>query len=222
MPCYDREGIDIRTFFCLFLDSSQTKREECVVCECTAQMVRARSFLFIKCLAGVLLLLRVLLLVVREKKNKRLVVVQDTGNTMVDAQARYLLLHFRSLALRLAQRLESEDAAIGARMRSRLQHTVLAELDARHARRAGETVDKGSTIELCLRTRDGSKLASTTALTHVLLHELAHVACESIGHTDEFWDMERRLRRLARDEGAIDGRSTDKPVSVCGQNVSWF
>lgn len=156
------------------------------------------------------------------RRKRTLVVPSRTGDAVRDAQARHTLLHFRALALRLARRLGAEDPEAGARMQRRLQHAVLTELDHRHARRAGETVDKGSAIELCLRTRDGSELVSTVALTHVLLHELAHVACESVGHTDEFWDMERRLRRLAQEEGVVDGTSADRPVSVCGQNVSWF
>ena len=28
---------------------------------------------------------------------------------------------------------------------------------------------------------------------YVAIHELAHIACESVGHTDEFWDIFKKM-----------------------------
>lgn len=47
------------------------------------------------------------------------------------------------------------------------------------------SVNKGEQIVLCLRNKD--KLMDINTMTFVVLHEFAHLATESIGHTDEFW-----------------------------------
>ena len=48
--------------------------------------------------------------------------------------------------------------------------------------------NKGEKLAFCLDTeRSGGKLIDENTLTFVATHELAHVASESIGHTEEFW-----------------------------------
>lgn len=50
--------------------------------------------------------------------------------------------------------------------------------------------NKGEKIAFCLAKskRDDSELIDLNTLTFVALHELAHVATESIGHTPEYWN----------------------------------
>jgi hypothetical protein len=47
------------------------------------------------------------------------------------------------------------------------------------------SVNKGEKIVLCLRNKD--KLVDLNTMMFVVLHEFAHLATESIGHTEEFW-----------------------------------
>jgi predicted metal-dependent hydrolase len=47
------------------------------------------------------------------------------------------------------------------------------------------SVNKGEQIVLCLRNKD--KLMDVNTMMFVVLHEFAHLATESIGHTEEFW-----------------------------------
>lgn len=49
--------------------------------------------------------------------------------------------------------------------------------------------NKGEKIAFCLNTKknNAGKLIDLNTLTFVALHELAHVATKSIGHTPEFW-----------------------------------
>jgi len=48
--------------------------------------------------------------------------------------------------------------------------------------------NKGEKLAFCLNTKkNGGKLIDLNTLTFVALHELAHVATKSIGHTPEFW-----------------------------------
>lgn len=48
--------------------------------------------------------------------------------------------------------------------------------------------NKGDKIAFCLDTEKGSgNLIDDNTLTFVGLHEIAHIATESVGHTNEFW-----------------------------------
>lgn len=48
------------------------------------------------------------------------------------------------------------------------------------------TVNKGEEISLCLRSKGTNTLHDINVLMYVVLHELAHVACPEINHTDLF------------------------------------
>jgi hypothetical protein len=47
------------------------------------------------------------------------------------------------------------------------------------------SINKGEQIVLCLRNKDA--LVDINTMMFVVLHEFAHLATESIGHTEEFW-----------------------------------
>ena len=49
------------------------------------------------------------------------------------------------------------------------------------------SVNKGEKISICIRQTDNSFIKDNTVI-FVVIHELAHVMTESIGHTKEFWD----------------------------------
>lgn len=48
------------------------------------------------------------------------------------------------------------------------------------------TVNKGDEIALCLRSKNTGQLHDLNLVMYVVLHELAHVACPEIDHTDLF------------------------------------
>ena len=52
------------------------------------------------------------------------------------------------------------------------------------------TVNKGESIHMCLRQRDGpnEELVDENVIMFVALHEMAHVSTESIGHGPDFWN----------------------------------
>jgi hypothetical protein len=59
--------------------------------------------------------------------------------------------------------------------------------------------------------------APLDALVFVALHELAHVACDEIGHTPRFWDEFRYILDEATRIGAYSGH--DPHAVVCGRTV---
>ena len=85
------------------------------------------------------------------------------------------------------------------------------ELDNTVADTAAVTTGKRS-VRVCIQPG-----ASLDALVFVALHELAHIACDEIGHTPRFWDEFRYILDEATRIGAYSGH--DPRAVVCGRIV---
>jgi predicted metal-dependent hydrolase len=81
------------------------------------------------------------------------------------------------------------------------------------------SINKGEQIILCLRNND--KLVDINTLFFVVLHEFAHLATESIGHTEEFWDNFRWILEEAINIGLyIKQDFKIKNVEYCGMSIT--
>ena len=84
--------------------------------------------------------------------------------------------------------------------------------------------NKGEKIAFCLTKRKDSnenKLIDPNTLMFVALHELAHVATLSVGHTPEFWKNFKIILENAVEYGLyepIDYKK--KPTGYCGMTIS--
>ena len=83
--------------------------------------------------------------------------------------------------------------------------------------------NKGEKIAFCLdKNKNGSGgLIDPNTLMFVAIHELAHVASESIGHTEEFWKNFKFLLQAAEKINVykpIDYK--DDPQTYCGMKIS--
>jgi len=83
-------------------------------------------------------------------------------------------------------------------------------------------INKGEKIVFCLRSRDEKKeLVDLNTMTFVALHELAHIATESVGHTDEFWTNFKWILGEAINIGIYQDRDYKKsPQPYCGITIS--
>jgi predicted metal-dependent hydrolase len=84
------------------------------------------------------------------------------------------------------------------------------------------SINKGEKIVLCLRSRDGqNRLVELNVLMFVALHELAHVATKSIGHTKEFWDNFEFILKEAVKAGVYKHVDFNKhPTKYCGVTIT--
>ena len=84
------------------------------------------------------------------------------------------------------------------------------------------SVNKGEKIVFCLRSKDaGKKLVDLNTLMFVALHELAHVATESVGHTAEFWDNFKWILNEAINIGVYKKQDFKKnPQPYCGMTIT--
>lgn len=116
-------------------------------------------------------------------------------------------------------------AFVAAAARAVPQDPRIRRIQARWSGDLAELSDGGSSlayslnkdsIYVCIRAPDGS-LPDPNAAMFVLLHELAHVACVSYGHTPEFWETMKYLLELAHALGFytyVDHGAT--PTTLCG------
>ena len=83
--------------------------------------------------------------------------------------------------------------------------------------------NKGEKIAFCLDKKKAGKggLIDSNTLMFVAIHELAHVASESIGHTDEFW---RNFKFLLQEAEKINIYVPEdykrKPKEYCGMDIT--
>lgn len=83
--------------------------------------------------------------------------------------------------------------------------------------------NKGEKIAFCLEKKQGggSGLIDNNTLMFVALHELAHVASKSVGHTKEFWDNFKFLLQQAEKINIytpVDYKNT--PQEYCGMEIT--
>jgi hypothetical protein len=84
------------------------------------------------------------------------------------------------------------------------------------------TINKGEMMHLCLRQKDSNKsIHDDNLLMFVIIHELAHIMSQSIGHNNEFYDNFKFLLRESVKKGIYTPVNFQKtPVNYCGINVT--
>ena len=83
--------------------------------------------------------------------------------------------------------------------------------------------NKGEKIVVCLRdkTRAPYPFASENTVMFVLLHEMAHLMTESMGHTPEFWTNFRKLLQDCMKNGEYTPTNYNQsPTDYCGMTIT--
>tara|TARA_B110000259_G_C14019895_1_gene402628 strand:+ start:388 stop:966 length:579 start_codon:yes stop_codon:yes gene_type:complete len=81
------------------------------------------------------------------------------------------------------------------------------------------SVNKGEQIVLCLRNKDA--LVDINTMMFVVLHEMAHLASVSIGHTEEFWNNFRWILEESINIGIYVKQDFEKKsVEYCGMDIT--
>ena len=82
--------------------------------------------------------------------------------------------------------------------------------------------NKGEKIAFCTTTtKHGNKLIDKNTLMFVALHEVAHIATKSVGHTDEFWNNFKFLIENAEKINIYKPVDYKKnPKNYCGMTIT--
>lgn len=82
--------------------------------------------------------------------------------------------------------------------------------------------NKGEKLAFCLNKKkhDNENLIDEHTLMFVALHELSHIATETIGHKDDFWRNFKFILENAKDAGIHDPEDyKEKPTEYCGMKI---
>lgn len=83
--------------------------------------------------------------------------------------------------------------------------------------------NKGKKLAFCLNKNKNGKggLIDLNTLMYVAIHEVAHIATLSVGHTDEFWKNFKFLLQEAKEIGVYDPENYKKnPKNYCGMKIT--
>ena len=82
--------------------------------------------------------------------------------------------------------------------------------------------NKGEKIAFCLnKSKNSTKLIDINTLTFVALHELSHIATESVGHKQEFWQNFKWILQNAKEAGINSPVDYKKyPEEYCGMTIN--
>jgi len=82
--------------------------------------------------------------------------------------------------------------------------------------------NKGEKLAFCLnQSKNNSKLIDINTLTFVSLHELSHIATESVGHKQEFWENFKWILQNAKEAGIYSPVDYKKyPQEYCGMTIN--
>lgn len=81
------------------------------------------------------------------------------------------------------------------------------------------SINKGEQIVLCLRNKNN--LVDINTMMFVVLHELSHIATESIGHTPEFWENFKWILEESINTGIYTKQDFKKNnVEYCGMTIT--
>lgn len=83
------------------------------------------------------------------------------------------------------------------------------------------SVNKGEEIYLCIRSKKNNEIHDINDLLYVAIHEIAHVGCPEIGHTDLFFKINLYLLKKAVEFNLYKyDNYNNKPREYCGINLN--
>jgi predicted metal-dependent hydrolase len=103
---------------------------------------------------------------------------------------------------------------------SRIKNVELAE-NSNKGDHTSFTINKGDKIALCLKSKQTDRFHDINLIMYVTLHELAHVACPELDHTDLFKKIFAFILTVASDINIykrVDYKV--KPKEYCGLIIS--
>lgn len=82
------------------------------------------------------------------------------------------------------------------------------------------TINKGEKLVICMRSPATKKMYDINLIMYVVIHELAHIACPEIGHTDLFKKIFVFLLNISAEQGIyIKINYKINPHEYCGLTI---
>ena len=85
-------------------------------------------------------------------------------------------------------------------IRKRLPNSIIKESSA-NSEYTSYSINKGEQLVFCLRSKTNNKLHNINDIMYVAVHEIAHIGCPEIGHTQLFKNINKFLLERAVEKG---------------------
>ena len=85
-------------------------------------------------------------------------------------------------------------------IRKRLPNSIIKESSA-NSEYTSYSINKGEQLVFCLRSKTNNKLHNINDIMYVAVHEIAHIGCPEIGHTQLFKNINKFLLERAVKKG---------------------
>lgn len=83
------------------------------------------------------------------------------------------------------------------------------------------SVNKGEELYLCIRSKNTNEIHDINDLLYVAIHEIAHIGCPEIGHTNLFFKINLYLLKKAVEFNLYKyDNYNNKPKEYCGINLN--
>lgn len=171
-----------------------------------------------------ILMVLVLLVITRQVDHFKGYYVQDRPDKQEAADTiRQIVNNLNRLILELYEERDQHDKTHRGyidTLYQQMDHIVFRESDE-GSEATSYSVNKGEEIVFCIRSKKTGRIQDMNVLMYVAIHELAHVACPEVGHTELFFDINRFLLRKAAELGIyrIDNYQ-QTPVEYCGMTLN--
>lgn len=156
------------------------------------------------------------LITVVSKKDGKRYIVRGLENSQ---QAADKLSDINKNILFLIDNLDKSNESV-LRLKNNYKINSLFE-NTKYSHHTSYSLNKGEKIALCLREKNNElTFIDENTIMFVVIHELAHLMSESIGHTKEFWDNMRLLIEVASKLGIykiIDYKKEN--TEYCGTTI---
>jgi len=157
--------------------------------------------------------------VVQIKSNidNRIYIVRDLPDSR---QAADRLAEINQKILKLINTVKTQDKKGVERLEERYDPNNLSET-GKNAKYTSYSVNKGEKISICLRNKSDNSFEKRNTVMFVVIHELAHVMTETIGHDKTFWENMSYLLREGEKIGVYSHQDYRKlPVQYCGMEIN--
>jgi hypothetical protein len=107
-----------------------------------------------------------------------------------------------------------------SKLKDKLENVEIQESSA-DSKYTSYSVNKGELLVFCIRSKKNDKIHDINDLLYVAIHELAHIACPEIGHTELFFSINSYLIKKSIEYGIykyVDYNT--EPHEYCGMELS--
>lgn len=98
---------------------------------------------------------------------------------------------------------------------------IVIKENTKYSEHTSYTVNKGDELVVCLRSKKTGQMHDINDISYVIIHEMSHMICPEIGHTQLFGDINKYMLKKAIDIGIYKYKDYSiNPIEYCGLDLN--